>query len=295
MYICLFLHKNKVMTIQNVKIEFQSKLTNIYTTKEIQSICFLFLEHIGFSKTDCIITPHHKLSAEQITIYTNVISRLQRNEPIQYILGHADFYGLQFAVNPSVLIPRQETNLLVQMIISEHQQKPSPRILDACTGSGCIAISIAKNMENASVSAFDISKKALETAYINAQNNNTSISFYELDILDTQAHSKLDTYDILVSNPPYVRQCEKQNMHANVLAFEPEIALFVEDSNPLIFYEALAHLGQKVLPSGGDLYCEINEELGTKTCAVFKNAGYDVCSIHKDLHGKNRFIHTIKK
>jgi len=283
------------MTIQDVKIEFQSKLTNIYDTKEIQSICFLFLEHIGISKTESVIEPQYKLLPEQLQLYKHVISRLQQYEPIQYILGYTDFYGLRFLVNPSVLIPRQETELLAHMLVSRYTQESSLRVLDACTGSGCIAVSIAKNITNVSVVGIDICENALHVATQNAHNNNVAISFLEFDILNYAMHSSLGKFDVIVSNPPYVRQCEKQNMQTNVLKFEPKIALFVEDSNPLVFYEALAQLGQETLVSGGSLYCEINEALGTETCALFQNAGYTSCRIIKDLHKKNRFIQTIKK
>lgn len=283
------------MTIQDVKIEFQSKLTNIYDTKEIQSICFLFLEHIGISKTESVIEPQYKLLPEQLQLYEHVISRLQQYEPIQYILGYADFYGLRFLVNRSVLIPRQETELLIDMLVARYAHESSLRVLDACSGSGCIAISIAKNITNVSVLGIDISEKAIDVAIQNAQNNSVSVPFLKFDILDSQMYSSIGKFDVIVSNPPYVRQSEKQYMQTNVLRFEPEIALFVEDSNPLVFYDALAQLGQETLVSGGSVFCEINEAYGSEISELFQKAGYISCTIIKDLHEKNRFIHSVKK
>lgn len=283
------------MTITDVKIGFQSRLTNIYSLKEIDSMCSLFLEYIGYSKHDLIINGSASLEKTQIELYQEFLNRLSKHEPIQYITEEAYFYGNTFKVSPSVLIPRQETEQLVDILIKQHAQEPDLRLLDMCTGSGCIAISIQLAIPTARVFAADISEQALKIAQENANKHKTAVDFCQCDLLQKSAYTMLPKCSILVSNPPYVRQCEKEYMQKNVLDFEPEIALFVSNENPLVFYHALADVGHAILEKNGNLYCEINEHLGEETKQVFIQSGYSSVSIIQDIHNKNRFIHAIKK
>ncbi|MFO7868661.1 MAG: peptide chain release factor N(5)-glutamine methyltransferase [Bacteroidales bacterium] len=281
------------MTIQDVKIEFQSKLNNIYSEKECKSFCNLLLEYIGFSQSTCVISPHVKLSDNHVKLCSDVIARLQKQEPIQYILGYADFYGLQFHVDSSVLIPRQETELLVHTIIKKHASR-SEVILDLCTGSGCIAVALAYNLFRAQVYALDVSADALLCAERNAQKHNTSVRSLHNDLLSADVVDVLPECSVIVSNPPYVRQSEKEYMHKNVLDYEPDLALFVSDTHPLLFYDAIADVGQVQLIRNGHLYCEINEALGKDVVQLFKHKGYKEVQLIPDLHEKNRFVHALK-
>jgi release factor glutamine methyltransferase len=283
----------KKMTIQDVKIGFRSRLNKRYETKEIQSLCSIFLEHIGITKHDAIISPTYILSPNQTETYEQCIARLENDEPIQYILGSAYFYGLLFAVNQSVLIPRQETEQLVETIINRYKNETCT-IIDLCTGSGCIAISLAKLLPKAQVIAVDISADAIDIAKQNARTHGVNIDFITHDILDFGMHSKLPNAHVIVSNPPYVRQSDKEHMHKNVLAYEPEIALFVPNENALLFYKALAQISMKRLQTNGFIMCEINEALGPETKQLFVDSGFTDCTIIYDIHEKQRFI-TAKK
>ncbi|MDA3883260.1 MAG: peptide chain release factor N(5)-glutamine methyltransferase [Bacteroidales bacterium] len=282
------------MTIQDVKIEFQTRLDKIYPKKEQESFRALFFEHIGLSQTDCILYPQQKVSEQQAQLCSKVINRLEKHEPIQYILGYAYFYDLSFEVNPSVLIPRQETELMVHTIIQNHSQN-TETILDLCTGSGCIAISLAHNLTKAHVHAVDISSEALVCAQNNAIKHTTSVHFSQQNILAEHTYKTLPECSIIVSNPPYVRQSEKQYMNANVLNYEPDLALFVSDSQPLLFYDAIADIGNSRLTQHGHLYCEINEAFGKEVAEIFSRKGYKEVHLIRDLHEKNRFVHAIKQ
>ncbi|MFW5851680.1 MAG: peptide chain release factor N(5)-glutamine methyltransferase [Bacteroidota bacterium] len=282
------------MTIQDVKIEFQTRLDKIYVKKEQESLRSLFLEHINISQTDCVLRPETTLNKQQIQKCADVLTRLEKHEPIQYILGYSYFYDLMFDVNPSVLIPRQETELLVHTIIQHHSQN-AETILDLCTGSGCIAISLAHKLPKSEVHAIDISEKALRCAQHNADKHKTKVHFSQHDILHTNTHSALPECSIIVSNPPYVRQSEKEYMNADVLQYEPGLALFVSDSEPLQFYDAIAEIGTSRLKKNGHIYCEINEAFGKEVMEIFSQKEYKEVHLIHDLHDKDRFVHAIKK
>lgn len=223
--------------------------------------------------------------ARQATL-DNAIERLKKAEPIQYILGQTEFCDLTFNVNPSVLIPRPETSELVKWIIEENGNKET-NILDIGTGSGCIAISLAKMLPNAQVTAWDISPRAIETAESNNILNSTKVTFVEQDIFTA---SEAATYDIIVSNPPYIKEVEKTNMQRNVLDWEPSIALFVPDNDPLLFYREIARKGVQLLKNGGKLYFEINREHGEETCNMLAEYGYTNIELRKDFADNDRMI-----
>jgi release factor glutamine methyltransferase len=217
----------------------------------------------------------------------NLIARLNASEPIQYITGEAFFYGLKFKVSEAVLIPRPETEELVELVLKHSKSFINPTILDIGTGSGCIAVSLAKKHPQAIVSAWDISESALEIANKNAIFNQVDVNFEKVDILNVNQKQQ---FDIVVSNPPYIAQSEAIDMRANVLNHEPHLALFVENDNPLVFYKAIAAFCKTNLKSGGRFFVEINETLGKETAEVFQNEGCVAIEIIKDMYGKERFV-----
>ena len=219
----------------------------------------------------------------------NALERLKKAEPIQYILGKTEFCDLTFNVNPSVLIPRPETSELVRWIVKENGN--NCKILDIGTGSGCIAISLAKMLPQAEVTAWDISAQAIATAEENNKLNDTKVTFARQDIF--AASSACEKYDIIVSNPPYIKETERKNMQRNVLNWEPHVALFVPDNTPLLFYREIAHKGRQMLKDGGKLYFEINREHGKDTCAMLAENGYTEIELRKDFADNDRMIKAI--
>lgn len=252
-------------------------------------------------RIDLALDPDYKISEAQFQQWESIRLRLQNQEPIQYILGSTSFYGLPFAVNPAVLIPRPETEELVTWIVEHFSlldlnltsnfQLPTSNllpILDIGTGSGCIAIALAKNLPEAQVFALDVSDKALETARLNAQRNAVQIKFISQNILETQ---KLDQqFDVIVSNPPYVRELEKHEIQANVLEHEPHLALFVADDDALLFYRKIGELAFEFLTPKGNLFVEINQYLGEDTLQLFRSIGFTNLELKKDLYGNDRMI-----
>lgn len=277
------------MTFENVKIEFQSRLNKFYDTKEIETFLDFLSEDIGISKIDVRINKNIPLSEFQKTYFFNSLQRLEKEEPIQYVRGKSDFYGYEFSVSPSVLIPRQETELLVDTIIKENKE-PNLQIVDLGTGSGCIAICLAKHIANSNVFAVDISLDAIEIAKQNALEMNASVEFIQRDMCNETLYENVPNCNIIVSNPPYICTKEEVQMENNVLNFEPHLALFVPNSDPLLFYKAIAKIGLQKLQKNGKIYCEINEAYGNETIELFKNYGYTNCRIIKDLNEKDRFV-----
>lgn len=267
-----------------------NSLKGLYPTSETGSFARLVMEHV------CGLAPHmllagkgRDLSDTEKRAIGEIVARLQKFEPIQYILGEAHFYDLAYEVNPSVLIPRPETEELVELIVQDHAGHPGLRLLDIGTGSGCIAIALAKQLDRADVSAVDISTEALAVARRNAEKNNVTVAFREMDILAaTNAAPFGHTFDCIVSNPPYVMDSEKTAMKENVLKHEPHLALFVPDEDPLLFYRAIARLGQAWLEKGGHLYFEINAQCGPQTVEMLQQEGYRNIELKRDLSGNNR-------
>ncbi len=262
----------------------------IYEEREAESIARIVFEDAfqihNFHRQD-------DLSSEYLTRLGEIEKRLLSHEPVQYILGLADFYGLKFKVNKHVLIPRQETEELVLWILEEGNkrvQKTEIKVLDIGTGSGCIPITLKKKMPNWKIDALDVSEQALIIARENAERNNTEINFFQLDILNETLWNDLDEYDIIVSNPPYIPENEEKLMPENVLKFEPHLALFVKDGNPLIFYEKIARFAVEKLNHRGELFFEVNEFNANQVLQIVENMNFAKTTLKQDLNGKFRMI-----
>ena len=268
----------------------QTSLSGTYEGHELTAIIrTICCDMLGIDTATYYLKEAVTLTTEQGTLLQGIIDRLRQGEPLQYIEGKAPFCGMEFAVNSSVLIPRPETAELVDWIVCEHTTQ-HPRILDLGTGSGCIAIALSKQLPQATIEACDISAEALTIAKENARMNEAPVSFFTHDMLDLGTplpHS----YDILVSNPPYIRQSEAADMSIQVTEWEPHTALFVPDDDALRFYRAIAELGQtEALRPGGHIYVEINQALGKETVALFKSYEYKDVKLRKDIYGNNRMI-----
>jgi len=252
------------------------------------------IEHLtGTKKTDRISQSKKELSPEQEELLGVYLERLQQFEPIQYILNEAWFCGLRFYVDKHVLIPRPETEELVETVLEGNKSRESLSILDIGTGSGCIAISLKKKLPESIIYALDISKKALRVAKENALKNSVDIVFLHNNILNIKAANDLPAFDMVVSNPPYITQAEASVMHPNVLLHEPHIALFVPDEDALLFYKAITDFSLQHLKPGGKLYFEINELLGSEVAALLKLKGFSEIQVKKDLQQKNRIVSAI--
>lgn len=266
------------------------QLSPIYSRQEIESISKLIFENIlGFSRLQIHLNQHKTISEANLTQIKEILNRLSQFEPIQYILGETEFYGIRLKVNRGVLIPRPETEELVDWIISDCQQS-TPALLDIGTGSGCIPIAIVKNIPGASAEGWDISSDALAIANENAAINNIILILQHADILKSVLPENKNKFDIIVSNPPYVTNSERQLMQKNVLDYEPDIALFVPDNDALVFYRAIADLAIIRLKPGGHLYFEINERFGNETAELLVSKGFINILLKKDINGKYRMI-----
>jgi release factor glutamine methyltransferase len=267
-------------------------LKTLYPAGEIQSFILLIMVHVcGLQPYQLLMSKDKELSDAEKRRISQIVERLRQWEPIQYVLGETSFYGLDLSVNPKVLIPRPETEELVARIIKEHAHR-RVRILDAGTGSGCIALSLARHLPGSDVTALDISEEALCIARENALRNKLSVAFVCADILSVRQVAGLVSgkFDIIVSNPPYVKESEKSGMGKNVFLYEPPQALFVSDDDPLVFYRAIARLAKAKLREGGTLYFEINALLGKETLDALKEEGFRKTELIRDLSGKDRII-----
>ena len=268
----------------------RKELAGIYPKEEIETFIFLIFENLkGYSRTQFLMASNDILNSGEQTEIEKIVARLKNHEPIQYILGTTEFYGLPFYTVPEVLIPRPETEELVQWIIQENKLA-KPTILDMGTGTGCIAISLQKNIPQSTVLACDISPVCLETAKRNSELNSAEVSVIQYDILRNAPDFSFPELDIIVSNPPYIRETEKTLMEKNVLDHEPELALFVPDENPLIFYEQIADFSRIHLKNQGRLYFEINEAFGPECYEMLQEKGFSGIVLKKDIHGKDRMI-----
>ena len=280
------------MKIKEYRTEFLQELTPIYDAGEAESFFYLILEEKNqLKQIDLALHPDLIFSADEIMVWNSLLESLKKEIPIQYILGKTNFYGLDFYVNENVLIPRPETEELVEWILKSQKSKvksQKPKILDIGTGSGCIAISLAKNLSDASVFAIDVSEKALATAKKNATINEVNVTFIEKNILETEDLEQ--QFDIIVSNPPYVRNLEKEEIKKNVLEHEPHLALFVEDNDALIFYRKIAALAQKNLSPNGQMYFEINQYLGVEMKDLLEKMNFKNIELRKDIYGNDRMI-----
>ncbi len=283
---------NKVISLRNYALK---SLAAIYTGDELENIADWLIEHFaGYNKTQWINNPQVLVNQSAIIHFSNAIDKLLTGVPVQYVIGEVEFYHLQLLVSPGGLIPRPETEELVDIIVKENKQRKGLRILDIGTGSGCIALALAKHLPGCTVTAVDISEVALEIARKNAQKNAiTNIGFIQADVLN-QLNLKENIFDIIVSNPPYIAAVESANMSTNVLEHEPHMALFVPDEDPLVFYKAIVKMAPQSLLPQGKIYVEINERLGEDTAAVFTPEIFSSVHLLTDLFGKHRFIKAEK-
>ena len=280
------------MKIKEYRSYFIQELTPIFDEGESESFFYLILEDKQqLKRIDLALHPGLTFSEDEIKGWNSILEQLKQEIPVQYLLGKTNFYGLDFEVNANVLIPRPETEELVEWIIKSNgvlQNSKSLKILDIGTGSGCIAISLAKNIPNAEVFAIDVSEKALATAKKNAVINKVEVAFINKNILETADLEQ--QFDIIVSNPPYVRNLEKQEIKKNVLDNEPHLALFVEDNDALIFYRKIAELAQKNLSENGQLFFEINQYLGKEMIDLLEKMNFKNIELRKDIYGNDRMI-----
>lgn len=281
---------NKISSI--IKF-YRDELNHFYSNEEIKAFINLSMEHyLGFSATAILLKKDSTVTESELLKLYFVVKDLKAFKPIQYILGETQFYNLIFKVNESVLIPRPETEELVDLIIKENKNKKL-RILDIGTGSGCIAIALKKNLPEAEIFGLDISEKALDIAKENAGRNQSQINFFHADILNSAITGLPDNLDIIVSNPPYIILAEKSSMHPNVLNYEPHEALFVSNNDSIIFYRAITKFASAHLKKNGRLYFEINEKYGNEIAEMLENYNFTDIRIIKDMSGKERIIQAL--
>ena len=274
------------MTLQDFKLKMISELSLIYEMDELNSVFNLLSEdYLKIPRSKILLADEIDLNESNQNLFSSALERLKTHEPIQYVLGKTTFMNLEFKVNSSVLIPRPETEELVRLMLKEDLD--GKEVLDIGTGSGCIAISLTKNLHNAKVSALDVSKDALEVALENAELNNVNIEFIHADIFEYQSDKK---YDVIVSNPPYVLESEKMLMKQNVLNYEPEIALFVDDINALKYYESVIKFSLNNLNSQGQIFFETNENYKDELNKLAQNYEYNLIEFKLDINDKNRFL-----
>ncbi|MCF6295073.1 MAG: peptide chain release factor N(5)-glutamine methyltransferase [Flavobacteriaceae bacterium] len=287
------------MKLKHIKEIFHKQLESVYVKEEVNSFFFMLTEsYFDFSRIQLALQPDFEINKQLELQILKALEALKNHEPIQYIIGQTEFFGLPFKVNESVLIPRLETEELVDWIVSKFRiQNSEFRILDIGTGCGCIAVSLAKNLPSAKVFALDVSKEALNVAKENAELNNVEVTFFEANILNWKQEFGIWNlefedleFDIIVSNPPYVRTSEKRQMQPNVLKYEPHLALFVEAEDSLLFYRKITQLANQALSPNGILYFEINEYLGKDMLKLMRDKGFAEVEIKTDIFGKNRMI-----
>ncbi|MBP3943541.1 peptide chain release factor N(5)-glutamine methyltransferase [Sphingobacteriaceae bacterium WQ 2009] len=281
--------------IADFEVEFINELANLYDRQEAEELYSLLVENkLQIKRAAYKLRQDEFLTEEQEQVFKQALAALKTGKPIQYILNEAHFYGLTFEVNPYVLIPRAETEELVHYILQQHTSPQALKLIDIGTGSGCIPITLKKHLPAAQVSSLDISKEALLTAQKNATNNDVAIHFINADILEWEYLFSDQQFDIIVSNPPYITPKEKDDMHLNVLNFEPHLALFVEEVAPLLFYETIASFALAHLREQGDLYFEINRYYGAQTKDMLQKKGFQEVRLIQDMYGADRIIHARK-
>jgi release factor glutamine methyltransferase len=282
-----------ILTLKDIRSYLKKELKDFYPEQEILSIInLIFKTHFGIGRLHLLLDSGQIVSSATVKRIVEITDELKTGKPVQYVLGETAFYDCTIKVNKTTLIPRPETEELVDLIVKENPDFRG-RIIDIGTGSGCIAIALKKTLPESDVTGIDISDGALEMASSNALLNNAEVSFLKVDIFqfDTALFPRAG---ILVSNPPYVTESEKQFMKANVLDFEPHSALFVPDDDPLIFYRKIVNLSVEILIPGGKLYFEINEKKGLEICSLLESAGYSEVKIVDDINGKNRFVKGLR-
>lgn len=248
--------------------------------------------YFGFSATDLVLKRDHRFTESELVKIIHCVKRLLKHEPFAQIVGETEFYGLKFYVNQHTLIPRPETEELVEWVLNDWSNQ-TPTILEIGTGSGCIPIALKKNLPNATISGYDVSEEALTIARKNGVLNAVEVNFQEVDIL-TAVLDENQQWDIIVSNPPYIAQQEMKSMHQNVVDYEPHLALFVSDEDPLVFYRKIAEIGLLHLAKDGAIYVEINQYLSQRTVELFQTTGYSQVELRQDINGNDRMIKAVK-
>lgn len=284
------------MTIADIEKIYLEQMPGFYDHDEKKAIASLAVQHVcHFNKSYYQLHKNTDLLLAQEAALIRILDELRFGKPLQHVLGEADFYGLRFKVNSSVLVPRPETEELVDWILNSIKSEgiPSTRILDIGTGSGCIPIALKKNMPSAEVFAIDISEDALKVAQENCVLNQVQINLLHGDILNADLSIKGQEFNIIVSNPPYIRYSEKEQMHPNVLQHDPHEALFVPNDNPLVFYDSIVQFSLKHLSAGGYLFIEINESLGHETAAMLESKGFKT-ELRQDMQRKDRMIKAVR-
>ncbi|MDD5571752.1 MAG: peptide chain release factor N(5)-glutamine methyltransferase [Bacteroidales bacterium] len=278
------------LTIQYQFNNLVKALERLYPMIEAESIAYAVIEHVlNYSKFRYAELRQEMFPKNKLEEWNKILTRLLIGEPVQYITGSTQFYGLNFKLTPAVLIPRPETEEMTDLILKENSQNLL-KILDIGTGSGCIAVSLKNNRKNWNVSATDISKEVIEIAHENAINNDTKIHFYIDDIFNSNVFKETQRFDIIVSNPPYIPLSEKRNMHKNVTDFEPHIALFVPDENPVKYYKALVDFSNLHLDKKGKIYMEVHESYANEVRKVFIESGFQKTEIIPDINKKPRIV-----
>ena len=277
-----------MQTVSNIIPYFRKELAAVFEDREVVNWAYLSTEHLlGYNRSDCIIHANKTIANKKSNKFKQIIADLKTKKPLQYILGSTEFYGLKLKVNKQTLIPRPETQELVDWILKEDFN----HAVDIGTGSGCIAIAVAK-YSKANIYGIDISENALKVAGENAISNNVKVEFTQQDILQTKALTKVD---LIVSNPPYILNSEKEKMQANILEYEPHLALFVSDKNPLIFYKKITNLAAESLSSGGKLFFEINEQFANELITILTESGFVDIELKKDINDRDRMLKAIWK
>jgi release factor glutamine methyltransferase len=283
--------RGKNREVKYIRDQLIEELKGVYPEDEVRYVVAGLLLHItGIGKTEVIVDPSKKITQKQIERLKDALQQLKSERPLQYITGGVEFYGIQLAVDDRVLIPRPETEELVQWIIDEHAEQDELNILDIGTGSGCIALALKKHFTNCRVFAIDNSPDAVAVSKKNAKNQSLEINFAQADILSSKGIFYGIPFDIIVSNPPYVTESEKSGMRRNVTAYEPHSALFVPDDDPLIYYRAIADFALQQLTPDGAVYVEINEAFGKECLTLFRKKGFRDTRLKKDINGKDRII-----
>ena len=278
-------------TLKQIRFHLLSELRQIYTENESDSIVRLVMEHLGYPVSVSLREPGSIPDPPVTAMIDSIVADIRKGKPIQYILGQTHFCDLKIKVDKRVLIPRPETEEMVEHIKARSGDSVQ-RIIDLGTGSGCIALALKKHFTEAEVWGADLSQEALEVAGENGKENSLQLSWVKLDLLNPHTLEESLCFDLVVSNPPYVMNSEREMMASNVLDFEPESALFVEDDDPLIFYRAIASFCTSYLADKGEIWVEINEQLGSETASLFKKEGFSKVRVIKDIHEKDRYINV---
>ena len=283
------------MSIKDIIEKYREQLLWLYPIEEAESIINLVMEEIlGYDQTKLFLNLDMTIDQGKLMRLESALRDLKKNKPVQYVLETAHFFELVLVVNKHVLIPRQETEELVKWIIDDCKDQQNLKILDVGTGSGSIAVALKKNLPDAEITAIDVSMEALDIAKENAEKNGVEINLMQVDILNEKDWDSFDRFDLIVSNPPYITESEKSQMHKNIIAYEPHTALFVPDNDPLIFYKAIIEFSKSLLDPEGSVYFEINENHGQEIKELCSMNGFCEAEIRQDMNGKDRMMKVIR-